>query len=90
MLSRLSSSFSTDARLLSIASWTICVIADEEPYYGEIPDLPGVWATGKSLKECEANLQAALEDWLLFLLARGETPPPLGEVRIELPHGEAA
>ena len=66
------------------------LIADEEPYYGEIPDLPGVGATGKSLKECEANLQAALEDWLLFLLARGETPPPLGEVRIELPHGEAA
>lgn len=50
------------------------LIADEEPYYGEIPDLPGVWATGKSLKECEANLQAALEDWLLFLLSRGETP----------------
>jgi hypothetical protein len=42
------------------------------------------------LRECEANLQAALEDWLLFLLSRGETPPPLGEVRIDLPHGEAA
>ncbi|BBL92563.1 HicB family protein [Thermus thermophilus] len=66
------------------------LIADEEPYYGEIPDLPGVWAAGKSLKECEANLQAALEDWLLFLLSRGEAPLPLGEVRIELPHGEAA
>ena len=75
------------------------LIADEEPYYGEVPDLPGVWATGKSLREWEANLQAALEDWLLFLLSRGETlfllsrgetPPPLGEVRIDLPHGEAA
>jgi predicted RNase H-like HicB family nuclease len=64
-------------------------IAEEEPYYGEVPDLPGVWATGKSLRECEANLQAALEDWLLFL-PHGETPPPLGEVRIDLPHGEAA
>ena len=61
------------------------LIADEEPYYGEIPDIPGVWATGKRLKECEANLQAALEDWLLFLLSRGETPQHLGEVSIELP-----
>ena len=66
------------------------LIADEEPYYGEIPGLPGPWATGTRATEREANLQAALEDWLLFLLARGETPPPLGEVRIELPHGEAA
>ena len=66
------------------------LIADEEPYYGEIPDLPGGWATGKSLKECEANLQAAPEEWPLMPRGRGETPPPLGEVRIELPHGEAA
>nr|WP_253704837.1 hypothetical protein [Thermus scotoductus] len=27
------------------------LIEDEEPYYGEVPDLPGVWATGKSLRE---------------------------------------
>lgn len=61
------------------------LIADEEPYYGEIPDLPGVWATGKSLKECEANLQAALEDWLLFLLSRGETPRPWARFALSYP-----
>ena len=66
------------------------LLEDEEPYYGEIPGLSGLWATGKTLRECEENLQAALEDWILFHVARGEAPPPLGEVEIVRPHGEAA
>jgi predicted RNase H-like HicB family nuclease len=28
------------------------IIDDEEPYYGEVAELKGVWATGKSLEEC--------------------------------------
>ncbi|MBC7261983.1 MAG: type II toxin-antitoxin system HicB family antitoxin, partial [Chloroflexi bacterium] len=24
------------------------IIEDEEPFYGEVPVLPGVWATGKT------------------------------------------
>ncbi|MDD1738711.1 MAG: hypothetical protein CG443_542 [Methanosaeta sp. ASP1-1] len=31
------------------------VIDDEEPYYGEVPDLEGVWATGKTPEECREN-----------------------------------
>ena len=26
------------------------IINDEEPYYGEVPELRGVWATGKTLE----------------------------------------
>ena len=28
------------------------IIDDKEPYYGEIEELQGVWATGKTLEEC--------------------------------------
>ena len=42
------------------------LIEDEEPYYGEVPELPGVWATGETLEACRRNLASALEDWLLF------------------------
>lgn len=28
------------------------IIEDEELYYGEVSELPGVWATGKTLEEC--------------------------------------
>lgn len=52
------------AEALSRAAYEL--IEDEEPFYGEIPGLQGVWATGLTLKACEANLQAALEDWMLL------------------------
>jgi predicted RNase H-like HicB family nuclease len=42
------------------------IIDDEEPYYGEIPALAGVWATGKTLEECRRNLAEAVEDWVSF------------------------
>jgi len=28
------------------------IIEDDEPYYGEVPELPGVWATGTTLEAC--------------------------------------
>lgn len=66
------------------------LIRDDEPYYGEIPGLDGVWASGKSLEECRARLASALEDWLLFSIAKGLSIPELGSIRIttpqELPH----
>ena len=42
------------------------IIDDEEPYYGEIPELSGVWATGKTLEECRNNLSDNLEGWILM------------------------
>jgi predicted RNase H-like HicB family nuclease len=61
------------------------IIDDEEPYYGEIPALVGVWATGKTLEECRRNLAEAVEDWVLFSIAKGLPIPVLGEVAIHLP-----
>ena len=34
------------------------IIDDDEPYYGEIPKLPGVWATESLLKSAAAILPA--------------------------------
>ena len=61
------------------------VIDDEEPYYGEIPGLEGLWATGKTLEDCRRNLAASLEDWLLFSISKGLPIPPMGEVFIRQP-----
>ena len=47
------------------------MIEDEEPFYGEVPQLEGVWATGKTLEECRHNLAAAVEDWVPFSAAKG-------------------
>jgi predicted RNase H-like HicB family nuclease len=48
------------------------VIDDPEPYYGTAPGIRGVWATGETLEECRRNLSSALDDWVLFSVARGQ------------------
>ena len=61
------------------------IIEDEEPFYGEVPALAGVWATGKTLEEYRRNLAEAVEDWVLFSIAKGLPIPALGQVTIRLP-----
>jgi len=46
------------------------IIDDEEPHYGEIPGIEGLWATGKTLEECRSNLEKSLEDWILFSISK--------------------
>ena len=40
------------------------MIEDEEPYYGEVEELKGVWATGKTLEKCRNNLKEVMEGWM--------------------------
>jgi predicted RNase H-like HicB family nuclease len=47
------------------------IIDDPEPFYGEIPELQGVWATGKTLEACRDDLMSALEDWIASRLGTG-------------------
>lgn len=61
------------------------IIQEEEPYYGAVPSLQGVWATGKTLEECRRNLKEVLEGWIVIRLRRGLPIPPIGECRIEEP-----
>jgi len=58
------------------------IIDDEEPYYGEIPDLKGVWATGKTLEECRKRLSEVVEGWIIVRLRKGLRIPPIGRYRI--------
>jgi predicted RNase H-like HicB family nuclease len=61
------------------------MIQDDDPFYGEIPELRGVWASAKTLEDCRRQLAQALEDWLFFSIARGMPIPPMDGTRIELP-----
>ena len=47
------------------------MIDDPEPFYGEISECQGVWATGKTLEECRQTLLETLEGWLVLSLQRG-------------------
>lgn len=37
-------------------------ILKDGSYYGEIPDIKGVWASAKNLEDCRKELQEVLED----------------------------
>jgi predicted RNase H-like HicB family nuclease len=52
------------------------IIKDEESYYGEVTELKGVWATGKTLEECRHNLAEVIDGWLVVRLRRGLLIPP--------------
>ncbi|NAT10605.1 HicB family protein [ANME-1 cluster archaeon AG-394-G06] len=54
------------------------IIEDEEPYYGDVPELEGVWATGKTLEECRKNLVEVIDGWILVRLRKGLPIPPIG------------
>jgi predicted RNase H-like HicB family nuclease len=57
------------------------IIDDEEPYYGEVPELPGVWATGRTLEECRKNLSEVIDGWIIVHLRRGLQVPYYGPCR---------
>lgn len=47
------------------------MIDNGKTFYGEIKELKGVWATGKTLESCRNNLHSALEGWLILRLKKG-------------------
>ena len=59
------------------------MINDSEPFYGEVKDLKGVWATGKTLEECRKNLKDVIEGWILVSIKKGLKIPRLGKYIIK-------
>lgn len=56
---------------------------DDEPFYGEVPGLKGVWAQGKTLEECRENLADVIDGWILVRLRKGLVIPNLGKRQIK-------
>jgi predicted RNase H-like HicB family nuclease len=62
---------------------------DDGSFGGRIPPCQGVVAFGASLRECQAELQSTLEDWILLGLRLGHRLPVLGEIDLNRePHRE--
>lgn len=67
------------------------ILADDEGFYGEIPDLQGVWANADTLEACREELQSTLEDWILVGLRMGHPLPVIDGIDLSAPiHQEAA
>jgi predicted RNase H-like HicB family nuclease len=62
----------------------------DELYYGEVPELPGVWANAKTLETCRENLKEVVEGWILLSIKKALPLPKLGDVEIKEIQEEAA
>ncbi|MBD0286361.1 MAG: type II toxin-antitoxin system HicB family antitoxin [Bacteroidota bacterium] len=62
------------------------LLPDDKLYYGEIPELIGVYATGQQLEDCRHELQAVLEDWLLLSLRKNLPIPVIDNISLEVKH----
>jgi predicted RNase H-like HicB family nuclease len=49
-------------------------------YTGKIPECVGVIAFGRTLQQCEAELRATLEDWILVGLKLGHPLPVINNI----------
>lgn len=47
----------------------------EDVYFGSIKGYKGVWAQGKTRKECMENLREVLEEWLLLKIRKQQFVP---------------
>ena len=59
------------------------IIQDADPYYGEVEELKGVWATGKTLEECRNNLKEVIEGWIIVSIKKGIEIPRIGNYEIK-------
>ena len=59
-------------------------LEDDRLYYGEIPRLPGVYATGPDREECVRVLKEVLEEWLLIRLTKGLESPSIEGVDLRV------
>jgi predicted RNase H-like HicB family nuclease len=61
------------------------IIKDDEPFYGEIAELPGVWTTAKTLEDCQKKLVKVIEGWILLRISKGLPVPEIDNLRIQIP-----
>ncbi|MBW4685318.1 MAG: type II toxin-antitoxin system HicB family antitoxin [Komarekiella atlantica HA4396-MV6] len=60
------------------------IIEDDQTYWGEIPDIQGVWANQPTLESCRQELREALSDWLALRLRLGLPIPVIAEINLNL------
>jgi predicted RNase H-like HicB family nuclease len=69
----------------ALSKATYEIIDNPDPFYGEVPELRGVWASGKTLEECCENLKGEIEGWIALRLRLGLAIPPVNGHTIDIP-----
>lgn len=57
-------------------------IIEKNEYFGEIPELKGVWASAKTLEKCRKMLREVLEDWLILKIKDHDKIPDFNLINV--------
>lgn len=60
------------------------ILPDDESYYGEIEECPGVYSNASTLEQCRNELEEVLEEWLLFRVYKNLPIPPIDNIEITI------
>ncbi len=60
------------------------ILSDDGTFYGEIPELQGVWANTDTLEACREELREVLEEWILFGVARNLPLPVVDGIELSI------
>ena len=60
------------------------IIDDKEPFFGEVREMPGVYASGITLEECRRNLADVVEGWLIVSIKRDMPIPEIGGLTVDV------
>ena len=55
---------------------------EDGSFSGKIPYCPGVLAFGKTLYQCQQELKASLEGWLIVKIRHGDNLPVIGRINL--------
>jgi predicted RNase H-like HicB family nuclease len=61
------------------------ILEDDGSFYGEIPELQGVWANADTLEECREELAEVLEEWILLGVSLHHSFAVLDDIEIKAP-----
>lgn len=57
---------------------------EDNTFFGEIPELEGLWSNATTLEACRDELAERLEEWLLAGLRLGHPIPVINEIDLNI------
>ena len=59
------------------------ILEDDGTFFGEIPDIQGVWANAPTLEACRDELQEVLEGWIVLGLRLKHKLPEIEGIKLD-------
>lgn len=60
------------------------LLTDDGSFYGEIPDLQGVYANAATLEDCRDELAEVLDEWIFLRLSKNLSLPVVDGINLSV------